>query len=150
MGRTTRYQGAIVRNDHILLINHHEYASGHDYWVIPGGGREDGETEEESVIREVREETHLNVTVKQLLLDEPGYPGGVYQRLKTYLCVPMAGEAYPGYEPEFEAAEGYAITEVGWFDLRDEATWGEKVVTDPFTYPLLQRIRAALGYNMDQ
>ena len=150
MSRTTRYQGAIIRNDHVLLIKHREHATGHDYWVIPGGGREDGETEEECVIREVKEETHLDVTVKQLLLDEPGHPGDVYQRLKTYLCIPMAGEAYPGYEPEFEASEAYAITEVGWFDLRDEATWGEKVVTDPFTYPLLQRIRAALGYGMDQ
>jgi 8-oxo-dGTP pyrophosphatase MutT (NUDIX family) len=150
MSRTTRYQGAIIRNDRMLLIKHHEYATGHDYWVIPGGGREDGETEEECVIREVKEETHLDVTVMQLLLDEPGHPGGVYQRLKTYLCIPTAGEAYPGYEPELEVAEAYAITEVGWFDLRDEATWGEKVVTDPFTYPLLQRIRATLGYSLDQ
>jgi 8-oxo-dGTP pyrophosphatase MutT (NUDIX family) len=148
MSRITRYQGAVIRNDRMLLIKHHEYATGHDYWVIPGGGREDGETEEECVMREVKEETHLDVTVTQLLLDEPGHPGGVYQRMKTYLCTPMAGEAYPGYEPEFEAAEAYAITEVGWFDLRDEATWGEKVVTDPFTYPLLQRIRAALGYSI--
>jgi ADP-ribose pyrophosphatase YjhB (NUDIX family) len=128
MNRTTRYQGAIIRNDRILLIKHHEYATGRDYWVIPGGGREDGETEEECVKREVKEETHLNVTVQQLLLDEPGHSD----------------------EPEFEAAEGYAITEVGWFDLRDEATWETEVVTDPFTYPLLQQIRAALGYNMDQ
>jgi 8-oxo-dGTP pyrophosphatase MutT (NUDIX family) len=148
MSRTTRYQGAIIRNDHVLLIKHREHATGRDYWVIPGGGREDGETDEECVMREVKEETHLNVTVKKLLLDEPGHPGGVYQRLKTYLCIPMAGEAYPGYEPEFEASEAYAITEVGWFDLRDEATWSEKVVTDPFTYPLLQRIRAALGYDI--
>ena len=150
MGRIIRYQGAIIRNDHILLIKHHKHASRNDYWVIPGGGREDGETEEECVKREMMEETHLNVTVKRLLLDEPGHPDDVYQRLKTYLCIPMAGEAHPGQEPAFEAAEHYAITEVGWFDLRDEATWGEKVVTDPFTYPLLQRVRAALGYSMDQ
>lgn len=147
MSRIIRYQGAIIRHDHILLIKHSEYASGDDYWVIPGGGREDGETEEECVKREMREETHLNVAVKQLLLDEPGHPDEVYQRLKTYLCIPMAGQAYPGYEPESEAAEQYAITEVGWFDLRDETTWGAKVVTDPFTYPLLQRIQTVLGYR---
>ena len=147
MGRIIRYQGAIIRNDHILLIKHREHASGDDYWVIPGGGREDGETEEECIKREMKEETHLNVTVEQLLLDEPGHPGGVYKRLKTYLCIPMPGEAHPGHEPEFEAAENYAITEVGWFDLRDEMAWGAKVITDPFTYPLLQRIRTALGYS---
>jgi ADP-ribose pyrophosphatase YjhB (NUDIX family) len=148
MSRTIRYQGAIVRNDHILLIKHREYASGEDYWIIPGGGREDSETEEECVEREVKEETHLNVTVERLLLDEPGHPDEAYPRLKTYLCIPMAGEARPGYEPESEAAEHYAITEVGWFDLRDETTWGAKVIADPFTYPLLQRIRTVLGYSL--
>lgn len=57
MSRITRFQGAIIRNDHILLVRHHEYAGGHDYWVIPGGGREEGETEQECVKREIKEET---------------------------------------------------------------------------------------------
>jgi ADP-ribose pyrophosphatase YjhB (NUDIX family) len=147
MRRTTRYQGAIIRNHHILLIKHCEHASGEDYWVIPGGGREDGETEEQCVEREMMEETHLSVAVKRLLLDEVGHPDEPYLRLKTYLCLPVAGEARPGHEPELEAAEHYAITEVGWFDLRDETTWGAKVTRDPFTYPLLQRIRNVLGYS---
>ncbi len=150
ISRIIRYQGAIIRNDHILLIKHSEYASGHDYWVIPGGGREDGETEEECVKREMKEETHLNVTVKRLLLDEPGRPDEAYPRFKTYLCIPMGGEPHPGHEPEPEAAERYAITEVGWFNLRDETTWGSKVTANPFTYPRLQRIRMTLGYSMDQ
>jgi len=150
VSRIIRYQGAIIRHDHILLIKHREHASGKDYWVIPGGGREDGETEEKCVQREMVEETHLNVMVKRLLLDEPGHPDEPYPRLKTYLCIPTAGEARPGYEPESEAAEHYAIAEVGWFDLRDETTWDAKVITDPFTYPLLQRIRTVLGYNTAQ
>ena len=106
MNRIIRYQGAVIRDDHMLLIKHREYASGRDYWVIPGGGREDGETEQECVRREMKEETHLDVKVEQLLLDEHSRPGDIYQRLKTYLCIAMAGEAYPGHEPEFEAEEG--------------------------------------------
>jgi ADP-ribose pyrophosphatase YjhB (NUDIX family) len=150
VSRTTRFQGAIIRNDHILLIKHREYATGDEYWVIPGGGREEGETEQECVKREIKEETHLSVTVKQLLLDELGRADGVYRRFQTYLCAPMQGEACPGCEPELEASEAYAITEVGWFDLRDETTWDPEVVADPFTYPLLQRIRALLGYEADE
>lgn len=147
MGRITRYQGAIIRDDHILLIKHREHASGRDYWVIPGGGREVGETEEECVKREMKEETHLDVMVKQLLLDVPGPANSAYERYKTYLCKPLRGEASPGYEPEFEAGERYAITEVEWFDLRDETTWDEKIKTNPFTYPSLQKIQETLGYN---
>jgi hypothetical protein len=49
--------------------------------------------------------------VDRLLLDEPGLPGGVYRRMKTYLCRVMAGEVRPGYEPEVEAAAEYGITD---------------------------------------
>jgi RimJ/RimL family protein N-acetyltransferase/8-oxo-dGTP pyrophosphatase MutT (NUDIX family) len=143
--RLIRYQGVIVRDHQILLIRLLEHAEGRSYWLIPGGGIEAGESEEACVQREMREETHLDVRVIRLLLDEPGIPGGVYQRLKTYLCEILRGEASPGYEPEVEV--GYSIEEVGWFDLRDAMTWGDQVVEDPITYPLLQRIRTALDYS---
>lgn len=93
MNRNIRSQGAIIQADHMLLIKHREPGMWRDYWVIPGGGREDGESEQECVRREMKEETHLDVRVEQLLLDEPGHPGGVDQRLKTYLCSVVAGEA---------------------------------------------------------
>jgi hypothetical protein len=35
---------------------------------------------------------------------------------------------------------------VGWFDLLDPAAWPALAVSDSITYPMLQRIRAALGY----
>ena len=146
MARHTRYQGLVVNNDHVLLIKHREHATGHAYWVIPGGGLEGDETEEECVIREVKEETNLDVEIMRLLFDEPGDPDGVYQWRKTYLCRPVGGTPSPGYEPEVEAAENYAITEVRWFDLRDESDWGADLSGDPFTYPQLVRARKRLGY----
>ena len=51
--RHTRYQGAIIKDDQILLIKHTEHASGRSFWVIPGGGREPGETEMACVAREM-------------------------------------------------------------------------------------------------
>ena len=51
----TRYQGAIIKDHHILLIKQTEHASGRSYWLIPGGGIEPGETEEVCVQREVLE-----------------------------------------------------------------------------------------------
>jgi ADP-ribose pyrophosphatase YjhB (NUDIX family) len=147
MGRTIRYQGAIMRGDHLLLIKHREHASGRSYWLIPGGGQEAGETEEACVQREMREETGLEVTIERLLLDEPSIIcGGYYQRFKTYLCRADSGEPQPGYEPEEDAARVYAIVETAWFDLRKPETWDPQVMTDPFTYPLLRKIQAALGY----
>jgi 8-oxo-dGTP diphosphatase len=144
--RIIRYQGAIIREHHILLIKHTHHASGRSYWLIPGGGIEPNETEVACVQREMLEETCLQVQVRALLLDEPGIAGDIYQRRKTYLCEVGSGEARPGYEPEEEAASQYSITDVGWFDLRDAASWPEQIVHDQITYPLLQRIQVALGY----
>ena len=142
--RSIRYQGVILRNDYILLIQHREHAGGRSYWLLPGGGREDGETEEQCVLREMKEETGLDVKVERLLMDEPEHPGGGYQRHKTYLCAILTGEAQPGYEPEPEVAAQYSIAEVGWYNLRNEASWGEKITSDPFTYPEMKRIQAVL------
>ena len=147
MTRRIRYQGAIIQDDQILLIKHCLHETGECYWVIPGGGREDGESEEECVRREMREETNLSVKVVRLLLDDPDPPGEGYQLYRTYLCHILDGQASPGYEPEADAAEKYAISEVGWFDLRDAHTWEALLVNDPFTYPLMLHIQAALGYT---
>jgi 8-oxo-dGTP pyrophosphatase MutT (NUDIX family) len=145
--RTIRYQGAVIRDHHVLLIQQRHYATGHCYWLLPGGGREREETAEACVQREVHEETHLHVRILRQVLDDPDMPGGTYERQHTYLCHVIDGEAQPGYEPEDETAEEYAITAVRWLDLREPALWDAQVRTEPWTYPLLQRLRAALGYR---
>jgi ADP-ribose pyrophosphatase YjhB (NUDIX family) len=145
--RQTRYQAFIVQDDRVLLIKHKEHASGREYWLLPGGGLEPGETQEACVAREANEETHLKVRVERLLFDEPAESDGGYQRRKTYLCTPVSGRAEPGYEPESEAAEVYMISQVGWFDLRTESGWSSDLIEDIHTYPQLHRAREALGYR---
>jgi ADP-ribose pyrophosphatase YjhB (NUDIX family) len=108
---------------------------------------EAGETEEQCVVREMKEETNLNVEVQRLILVEPEHPEGTYQWRKTYLCKVIDGTPEPGYEPEEEAAAAYLITDVRWFDLRDEHSWGERVGQDPSTYPQLKRLQIELGYK---
>lgn len=143
--RQTRYQGAIIRDYHILLIKQLVSFEGRFVWLFPGGGIIAGETEEECVRREVKEETNLNVKVISLLLDKHQYyPDGTDQQVKTYLCEPDAGEASPGIEPE--TPDYRSIFEVKWFDLRSEADWDSLLVNDPLTHLQLQRIRKKLGY----
>jgi len=144
--RHTRYQGAIVQDDQILLIKHTEHVSGRSFWVIPGGGRETGETEMACVAREMWEETNLVVQVERLLV-ETALPNDPFNKIrKTYLCAIVSGQAAPGYEPEADAAASYAITEVAWFDLRSEASWEASIFTNHIAYPVIQEIRRVLGY----
>jgi len=147
--RHTRYQGAIVEDGKLLLITHKHHEDGREYWVIPGGGREEGELEEDSVVREMKEETQLDVEVVRLALDEAAKPGGEYKRRKTYLCKVLGGEAAPGYEPELEASETYSIGAVAWFDLSDEDSWGEELKADSLTYTQVKKLQKVLGYLRD-
>lgn len=57
---------AIIVNDgKVLLI--HRISHGKEYHVFPGGGVENGETVEQAVLREVQEETSLEVKIEKLL-----------------------------------------------------------------------------------
>ena len=142
--RRTRYQGAILKGCTILLIRHQDHENGQSYWLLPGGGRNPGESPETCVAREMLEETGLKVQVAELVLDFPSPLGDLYERLKTYRCIPVGGEAAPGFEPELGAASRYAIAEVRWLDLSEESAL-ELVADDAFTYPQLQAIRDHFG-----
>lgn len=145
MNRDTRYQGAIVQENKLLLIKAIDHQDGELFWLIPGGGREAGESEEECIRREMREETHLEVAVERLLLEMPAFPEDqTYQRYKTYLCRVVGGEASPGFEPEDELAPLSTMLEIGWFDLGELESWDPLLVSTPYTYPQVLRIREAL------
>ena len=49
----------INNNSEVLLVKRQDVP----YWVLPGGGIEDGETPEDAVVREVFEETKLHISV---------------------------------------------------------------------------------------
>ena len=148
--RDVRYQAAIMHDHHVLLLKVVDLESGAMFWVLPGGGREKGESEEACVRREVHEETQLAVAVVRPLFEVPDHPGGIYDRLRIYLCHITSGEARPGIEPEVDTPEHTTIREVGWFDLRAPTTWNALVRGDPITMPLLRQVRAALGYTADE
>ena len=52
------------RNRVLMVRQHHE---GRDIWMVPGGGIEDGETSSQAGVREVREETGLDVKIGKLI-----------------------------------------------------------------------------------
>lgn len=82
-----RAAAIIIDHGHILLI--YRSRRGKAYWVFPGGGVESGETAEQAVVREVREETSCVVDVSKLLYRETFPDGGENH---YYLCGYISGE----------------------------------------------------------
>jgi ADP-ribose pyrophosphatase YjhB (NUDIX family) len=60
-----RIAGILVKDDKLLLIQHKK--NGKEYWLLPGGGVDFGETMQEALKREFIEETNLNINVNELL-----------------------------------------------------------------------------------
>ncbi|WP_409345001.1 NUDIX domain-containing protein [Paenibacillus sp. MBLB4367] len=58
--------GLIVKDDRVLLVKI-TYGANKDYWMIPGGLVEEGETIEEAAVREVEEETGISARPKRLI-----------------------------------------------------------------------------------
>ncbi|MCP4405784.1 MAG: NUDIX hydrolase [bacterium] len=140
--RTIRCQAVVMYQDRILLIKHLNHHSGQVYWWLPGGGVEANESPEEAVVREVKEETHLDVTVHTLLskkTDEARKHD--YHTYMTYLCHPQTDAARPG--SECESSLVHSILDVAWYPLWDEFTW-EPEFAEPHLYPVLKTLQGQL------
>ena len=139
-----RYQGMIIQDHKILLIRGYEILTGVSFWVIPGGHREDDESEEGCIIREMKEETNLEVRVEKLLFEQSFPLDGPDAVNKSYLCTPIGGQLKPGSEPE---DENFEIAALRWFDLRDETEWSIDLRKGLYTYPQLVKVRQLLNYT---
>ncbi|TDT68647.1 ADP-ribose pyrophosphatase YjhB (NUDIX family) [Hypnocyclicus thermotrophus] len=60
-----RVAGILVKEGKLLLIQHKK--NGKEYWLLPGGGVDFGETMQKALKREFIEETNLNIRVNDLL-----------------------------------------------------------------------------------
>ena len=82
----------ILREDRLLLVN--AYRGRDDLWTAPGGGVEPHSSLPDNLIREVREETGLTVTVGPLaLVNEFHDPDGSFHQVDLYFrCRIVAGD----------------------------------------------------------
>ncbi len=63
--KSTRVAGIIIKDKKLLVI--HRIKNGKEYYVFPGGGVEKDETNEEALLREIKEETSVKVDIDRLI-----------------------------------------------------------------------------------
>lgn len=116
---TVRVAGVCVRDDHVLLQTEEQM----DFWVLPGGRCELGERTADTVQREMREETGLEVAVGNLLWvmenfftgeDKAFHEIAFYYQMTLPETVPS-----PHAQPEFTGAEGDKVLLFRWFPLAE-------------------------------
>ena len=107
--------GLVVKEGRILMVkrNEPEVVGAHLHWEFPGGKVDFGETPEEAVVREIKEETGVVVKVKRLLPKtftmNWDYPWGIQHTLLF------------GFECEYisqeERQKDHHVENVEWVDI---------------------------------
>ena len=101
---------AIIRKGDKIFATQRGYGEWQDWWEFPGGKMEVGETPEEALKREIREELSAEISVGELLTTvEYDYPK-FHLTMHCYLCT-FVGEAL--HLNEHEAARWLTKDELG-------------------------------------
>lgn len=140
MERTVRCQAVIIKNDRILVLRQYNHKRSEEYWMLPGGGLETNESEEECIKREIKEETNLDIDIKMKLFDDSGLGNDVYKRYVTFLCTPITSSSQRVGSENDSYRE---ILELVWISFTEEKEWNEYIITDQF-YPSMSEIKKKL------
>jgi 8-oxo-dGTP diphosphatase len=110
-----RVQAIVVRKDTILMVKHRHNRE--EWWCLPGGGQEMGETPEQGVLRELKEECNVyGMVVKQTSFISYAPNDKVYSFLVDI------GDQIPGlgYDPEVDAGKKDRIlVDMQWLHLSE-------------------------------
>ncbi len=104
-----RVRGILIEDGMITLIK--RTRDGKTFYVFPGGGVEERETEEQALKREMKEELGLDVLVKDLIVKQNfGKPKSKECMNFFYICEKRGGKLGTGKGPEYTPGNGYKGT----------------------------------------
>lgn len=85
---------ALIINDNREILLIHRIKNNDEYFVLPGGGVEDSETEMDAIIREAKEETNLDIMPDKIMLEiqnEKFNRKELYYTIRSFTGAPILG-----------------------------------------------------------
>jgi 8-oxo-dGTP pyrophosphatase MutT (NUDIX family) len=124
--------GVVVYKEQVLIGRKVDTVEGeedkflHGKWHFPGGKKEENETDEEGTVREVREESGIEVKILNPIGERKEAERGIH--LKWFLCEPVHLSATPIKGSDLEEVRFAPISEVAALcDPSVVAQWPEKL-----------------------
>ncbi|HOY67133.1 MAG TPA: NUDIX hydrolase [Candidatus Ozemobacteraceae bacterium] len=102
-----------LRNGRLLLIRHVSPATGRDFWALPGGLVEKGESLVDAARRELVEETGLQGTPTGIAALQEFPEIGLLEVVIVFSQ--LRGRARLGYDPEQPPDQQIRVRELRWF-----------------------------------
>ena len=110
--------GILIEDNKILLLKHEGLGPAGYLWSPPGGGVEFGESAEDCIIREMKEETDLSVSIENFLFVNE-YRDSKYHAIELFYKVTLlSGEVLLGKNPELN---DQVLTEARFFSNEELA-----------------------------
>ncbi|MBR3305391.1 MAG: (deoxy)nucleoside triphosphate pyrophosphohydrolase [Christensenellaceae bacterium] len=131
--KTIEVVAAVITADNRIFSTQRGYGEYKDGWEFPGGKMEEGESPEQALIREIREELETDISVEQFIRTiEYDYPK-FHLKMHCFLCSIVSGDLVL---IEHEAARWLTkdtIDDVDWLpadtlildDIKDLMGWNE-------------------------
>jgi 8-oxo-dGTP diphosphatase len=106
-----RVCGICLQNNALLLVRHQGLYEGRDFWAPPGGGLTFGETVQQCLVREFREETGLEIKAGRFLFVNEFLQPPLHALELFFEVQPTGGALLQGTDPEL-APDNQLIAEV--------------------------------------
>ena len=114
----SRSVAIVIRDEKILMerLCYKDANNGKEFFSIPGGGIEEGESPEQTVLRELKEECGLDGTIEKPLAVIYSHGRKEYS---FEVSVPEDQVAITGYDPEEAGSDNPPLREVVWKSLNE-------------------------------
>ena len=147
----SRSVAIVVRDGKILMEK--VFCFNRYFYTVPGGGIEPGETPEQTVLRELKEECGLDGTIVRPLAVQYKLDGGTEYSFE----VSVSEEQSPvlGYDPE-EPADNQVLKEVLWRNLNEISEgdraflWSYGLITVDNYYEEIESWGDEISYPIDR
>ena len=113
-GKKPRIGSAVVvEHNGKILLGERNKKNAKGFWIIPGGGVKYGESIRDAAVREIKEETNLDIEIiKPLGHKEIIFPEDNYHTIVFYhLAKPK--------NPEFELKPSDDVSDIGFFSIEE-------------------------------
>lgn len=113
-----RVCGICVQDQKILLVNHQGLGKNGLLWIPPGGGVNFGESLEDSLVREFKEETSLEIKVEKFLFVNEFIDLPLHAIELFFKVTVLSGDLCKGQDPEMKKSN-QIIQEVKFIDFQE-------------------------------